>query len=235
MCGPGLRFLWRVVVLVCVVSGAAVPGWAMTFEQAMAGVDVRGRYLFYLHDPAALAVPVSPSYGEYRRHDIVARFEDRGLTVIDDAPDPANASRSAAAVVTRVRALMRAGVPAGNITVAGFSGGGHVALLVSSSLGDPRVGYVILAGCGTGRDGFAFGQFLKMNRGARLRGRMLSVLAAGDMAAGSCRAAAEQASGGGLVFEELRIRSGLGHGLFYRPLPEWVAPVAAWAMGGSAR
>ncbi|ADU61244.1 MAG: hypothetical protein KUA35_01235 [Pseudodesulfovibrio sp.] len=221
------------LVLSLAVLLAPHPVRAITFDQAMAGVDPQARYLFYLHgQPAHKAgepPAVSPRYGAYQTSDIVAHFEDRGLTVIDDIPMQDNANRSAAEVIRRMRVLMAAGVAPGNITVAGYSKGGFVALLVSSGLGDPRVGYVIMAGCGTGRNGFAFEQFLAKKRGARLKGRMLSVFAANDMEAGSCQGAVEQATGGGLVFQETRIRSSKGHGLFYQPLPEWIIPVARWA------
>jgi hypothetical protein len=229
------RTLFFVLVLSVAVLFTPSPGRAITFDQAMAGVDPLARYLFYLHGQPAQKTgeqpAVSPRYGEYRQADIVAHFEDRGLIVIDDFPLQNNANRSAAEVVRRMRALMAAGVAPGNITVAGYSKGGYVALLVSSGLGDPRVGYVIMAGCGTGRNGFAFEQFLAKKRGARLKGRMLSVFAANDMEAGSCGAAVEQATDGGLVFQEIRIRSSKGHGLFYQPLPEWITPVARWARG----
>ncbi len=207
-------------------------GRAISFAEAMAAPDPHNLYLIYLHGAVVEKQgeqAVSPRYGAYRHDDITARFEDRGLIVIDEIRTQTNANRSAAVVAGQVRALMAAGVPAESITVAGFSKGGYIALLTASALGDPRVGFVIMAGCGTGRDAFAFDQFLAKKRGARLKGRMLSVYAAGDMDAGSCRAAADQGSGDGLVFKEIRIRSSKGHGLFYQPLPEWITPVARWA------
>lgn len=227
------RALFFALALSVAVLLAPWPGRAATFDQAMARVDPQARYLFYLHgQPARQAgepPAVSLRYGAYQGGDIVAHFEDRGLVVIDDFPMQDNANRSAATVVSRMRALMAAGVAPGSITVAGYSRGGYVALLVSSGLGDPRVGYVIMAGCGAGRSGFAFEQFLAKKRGARLKGRMLSIFAANDMEAGSCRAAVEQGAGSGLVFQEIRIKSSKGHGLFFQPAPEWVTPVARWA------
>jgi len=127
---------------------------------------------------------------------------------------------------------MAAGVPAGNITVAGFSKGGYIALLVASSLADPGVGYVIMAGCGKGSAAYTFQQFLKKKRGARLKGRIYSIYATSDLEAGSCRPAVEQSSGEGLQFGEIRLKSNKGHGVFYQPRPEWVEPVAIFAKGG---
>jgi predicted esterase len=216
------------------VLTSAAPARAISFKEALAAPDSRARYLIYLHGARVETQgkgAVSPRYGTYDHDGIVAAFEERDLVVIDEIRTQTNANRSAAAVTSQVRALMRAGVPPVNITVAGFSKGGYIALLVASSLGNQAVGYVIMAGCGKGRDAFAFDQFLGRNRGARLKGRMLSIYATSDMEAGSCQAAVAQAAGAGLVFREIRIHSGKGHGLFYQPRPEWITPVARWARG----
>jgi len=208
---------------------------AISFDKAMKKVSPQAKYLFYLHGDIMEKEgknAVSARYGPYLYDRIIEHFEDRGLIVIEEVRGPVNPNKYASRIVMQVRRLMAAGVPAGNICVAGFSKGGYITLLVASSLGDPGVAYVVMAGCGKGKSAYAFDQFLKKKRGARLKGRLFSIFAGSDLDAGSCRPAFEQAPGDGFVFRETRIKTGKGHGLFYQPRPEWVAPVAIWAKGG---
>ncbi|MDC0335328.1 hypothetical protein OAN24_00315 [Pseudodesulfovibrio sp.] len=208
---------------------------AESFKNVKKHVDPQARYLFYMH---GLIVETegkgasSPQYGRYLYDRIVEHFEDRGLVVIEEVRGKTNPKQYAAKITDQVRKLMAKGVPAGNITVAGFSKGGHIALLVASSLGNPDVKYVVLAGCVKGNHKFTYDQFLKTKRGARLQGHILSIYASSDLNAGTCRDAIAQSSGNGLTFKEIRIKSGKGHGLFYQPRPEWVEPVAQFAKGG---
>lgn len=213
----------------------APPTQAAPFEQVLKTPDPQAKYLFYLHgdvleDPDRHGM--SRRYGVYLYDRIIEHFEDRGLVVIEEVRPKTSPNAYAAKVVRQVRSLMATGIPARNITVSGFSKGGHIALLVASSLGNPEVGYVIMAGCGKGMSGAGFQHFLKTKRGMRLQGRILSIYAGSDLEAGSCRPAMEQASGAGIQFREIRLKSGKGHGLFFQPRPEWVEPTAIFARGG---
>lgn len=217
--------------LLCQPRSAA----AVSFEKALVHPDVSAKYLIYLHGEIVETQgknAVSKRYGVYRYDDLVKYFEDRGLTVIEEVRGPVNPNRYADRVAGEVRGLMARGVPAANITVAGFSKGGYIALLAASSLNLPDARFVVLAGCGRGRTATPYQQFLKHKRGARLAGRLLSVYAAGDLEAGSCAQACGQHQGPGLRFNELPLRSNRGHGLFYVPLPQWAEPVAAFALNG---
>lgn len=210
------------------------PAQAISFDDAMKKVDPNARYLFYLHGAIVEKQgknASSPRYGAYQYDDIVEHFEDRGLVVIEEVRTPVNHHKYAGRIAKQVQRLKAAGVPSSHITISGFSKGGYIALLLASSMGDPNLGYVIMAGCGKGKYAFGFEQFLKKKRGARLKGRIFSIYASSDMDAGSCRPAAEQSSGSGLTFKERRLKSGKGHGLFYQPRPEWITPVAFFALG----
>ncbi|WP_419786344.1 hypothetical protein [Pseudodesulfovibrio sp.] len=216
----------------------ALPGnaAAISFEQALASPDPTAKYFIYLHGEIIEAQgknAVSPRYGAYHYDDIINYFADRGLVVVEEVRGKVNEHRYAVRVTEEVRGLMANGVPPENITVAGFSKGGLIALLVASSLNQPRVHFVILAGCARGLRPSAYTQFLKVKRGARLQGKLLSIYATSDLEAGSCAEAKAQHTGPGLAFSELPLRSKLGHGLFYRALPQWAQPVAAFALIGN--
>lgn len=227
-----LRFLFFVIMIL-----SAIPNFAMatSFDEALRAATPSKKYLFYLHDENVETQGKNASsnrYGAYAYDRIISHFEDRGLTVIEELRPRVDATKYAARIAMRIRQLKAAGVPSSNITVAGFSKGGFITLLVASSLNDPGIGYVIMAGCGTNAKGFAFEQFLRRKRGARLTGRILSLYVSSDIEAGSCRPAVDQSSGKGLQFHEQRIKSRKGHGFFYQPRPDWIEPTAIFAKGG---
>lgn len=222
-----------VLAFICTLL-LSTPAKAISFERAMKSVDPSAKYLFYLHGAIMEKQgkkASSPRYGVYLYRRIIEHFEDRGLVVIEEVRGPVNPHQYAAMISKQIHRLMAAGVPPFNITVSGFSKGGSIALLLASSMNDPNLRYVIMAGCGKGQYAFGFEQFLKKKRGARLKGHILSIYATSDLDAGSCRPAIEQSSGEGLTFIEKRIRSNKGHGLFYQPRPEWITPVAFFALG----
>lgn len=227
--------MYRLILTALSLLLLAVPARAASFAQVMKDADPQAKYLFYLHGAIVEQQgknATSPRYGVYLYDRIIEHFEDRGLVVIDEVRGKTNPNKYSSTITQQVRRLLAAGVPPINITVAGFSKGGYIALLVASSLQVSEVGYVIMAGCGRGKFGQSFDRFLKKKRGARLKGRILSIYATSDLDAGSCRPAIEQSSGKGLQFRETRVKTVKGHGLFYQPRPEWINPVAIFAKGG---
>ena len=68
----------------------------------------------------------------------------------------------------------------------------------------------------------------------RFTGNVLSIYEASDDIGQSCRPIAER-SPAIKRFEEIRLETRLGHGIVYRPLPEWVSPAMAWAKQTSTR
>jgi len=221
-------------LIIVLTALTPLPAHAVPFEEALAQSAPQNKYIFYLHGAIMEEQgknAVSQRYGIYLYDSIIKHFEDRGFTVIEEVRPKTNPNRYAARITSQIRTLMAAGVPAGNITVVGFSKGGYMALLTASSLANPSARYVILAGCGKGRKSYAYDQFLKRKRGARLRGRILSLYTGSDLEAGSCVQAFAQSKTRDLVFSEKRIKSTKGHGLFYQPRPEWISPVARFAKG----
>ena len=186
--------------------------------------DAAARYLFYLHGriievqgPEA----VSPDFGRYDYHGILTTFADEGFTVVAEIREDGAGREFVQATARQVRALLEAGVPADRIAVVGFSKGGHMALGISAAVGSDGVRYAILAGCSPGPDRVA-------RVGPGLRGRFLSLLDRSDRFTPSCAplfaAAANVRDKDEHVFD-----TGLDHGLFYRPRPDWVDRVVQWA------
>jgi pimeloyl-ACP methyl ester carboxylesterase len=184
-------------------------------------IDPRQDYLIYLHgriiEEEGLR-PTSPEFGVYEYEKILAGFAGRGFVVISEArPRGTDPGAYADKVVGQVRALLHAGVPPAHIAVVGFSKGGGIALLTASRLAEPKVNFVILAGCG-GETPPEIAQ--------RLQGRILSMFDASDDRAATCKTAFAQAKGP-LAQEEEVLHLGTGHGAFYRP-GDWLERAARW-------
>jgi hypothetical protein len=196
-------------------------------------VDPSVRYLFFLH---GMIVEKSGPYGEHPQHGaydyygILKAFADLGFRVISEIrPMGTDPSRYADKVARQVETLLTAGVPPEYITVAGFSKGGVITLFVSARLQNPRVNFLVMAGCGKGLFGHTYTRVLRRT-GPSLQGRFLSMYDDSDQAADTCKMAFAMTSGGKTSME-IKLRTGLGHGLFYRPRKDWIEPVVNWING----
>ena len=162
---------------------------------------------------------VSPEHGPYEFDAIVEALRDDSTTVI--APlraAGAGVVAHADSTAQRIRQLMAEGVKPERITVVGASKGGVIALVTSTRLDEPAVGYVVLGACYAD---------LEKDFQPRLHGRVLSIYEASDSGAQSCKAAFA-ASPGIAGHSEIRLETGLGHGFLFRPMREWVEPARGW-------
>lgn len=197
--------------------------WLLLLALLAAPAAASPRYLFYLHGRIVEEQGpqgVSPQFGRYDYPGILAAFRQRGFTVMSEVrPRDADPGAYADKVIAEVRALIARGVDASHITIVGASKGGVITALVSTRLANPRVRYVMLANCNPG---------LIRTRDPRLTGEVLSIYEQSDDIGGTCRPLAKR-SPALRRFREVRLTTGLGHGMVYRPLAQWVAPAAAWA------
>jgi acetyl esterase/lipase len=183
----------------------------------------RKYYLFYLHgriveDQGPRGV--SPRFGRYDYPAILAAFRARGLEVVSEVrPRDTDPGAYADRVVGEIRVLLAGGIAPSRITVVGASKGSVIAALVSTRLRDPGVRYVLLANCNP---------WLIRTHDPRLTGEVLSIYEQSDQMGRSCRPVAAR-SPALRRFAEIRLRTGLGHGMVYRPIRAWVDPAAAWA------
>jgi hypothetical protein len=203
------------LLLLALLSGCAA---------SPAPVDpVEPRYFYYLHGRIVEDLGprgVSPRHGAYDYPGIVAVLEREGLTVVSEVrPRDTDVSAYADRVVAQIREQLAAGVPASRITVAGASKGSVIAALVSTRLREAGVRYVLLANCN---------DWLIRTHDPRLTGEILSIYETSDDVGGTCAPVVER-SPEVRRFEEVRLETGLGHGIVYRPLEQWVAPAVAWA------
>jgi hypothetical protein len=195
-----------------------------------AKIDPAAKYLIYVHgriiETQKSLRPKHKRHGYYEYEKILETLRDKGFLVISEARmTEAEPAVYAETIAERVNALIRAGVPPRRITVIGASKGGIIAVYASSLIHNPKVNFIIMASCGDR----LFNE-TKAN-GVHLYGNVLSIYDAddesGDM---TCRKFFEAAKGKGLGrSKEIKLTTGLGHGILYRPIPEWVEPATAWA------
>lgn len=197
----------------------------LILQDVPAEIDLKARYLFYLH---GLIIenegvrPTSPRFGVYEYQEILDTFKSRGFVVISEArPKGTDPEQYAGKVVEQVRRLLAAGVPPQNITVVGASRGGGIAMITSTRLKNRRVKFAIMAACGD------WDVYRKV--GIDLWGAILSVYDSKDDMAGTC-ADFFKKSNGISKKKEVVLKLGLGHGILYRPFKEWVDVVTAWAL-----
>jgi len=200
------------------------------FTQAFADID-RGhlpadaskRFLFYLHGAiveGSNGRPVSSEYGVYEYGKIIETLTSYGFTVYSEIRPAATSQEEYAEKIQRaIQTLLQEGVPEERISVVGASKGGVIAAFVSARLKNPQIRYVILAG---------FYPDLGIERDLRLHGRVFSIHDASDTTG---RIVPEHYFDQSPELTDKKIlitKTGLGHGLIFRPYPEWVMPAIKW-------
>jgi len=183
------------------------------------------RYLFYVHGKIMETEgvsPISPRFGHYQFHRIVTRLAKGKANVIarvrHGKTDP---NAEAFRLTNEIRYMLKNGVPADHISVAGFSKGGYITLLTAKRLQSSDIRYIVMAGCTNaivdGSDKIADG----------LQGTIMSMNDATDDLGFSCRPLFER-SPQLAASMDVTFQTGKGHGLFYRPDPTWIEPLLQW-------
>ena len=117
-----------------------------------AQIDPAARYLIYIHGARPESFPLSephPTRGLFEYQNILNALAASGFEVISELrmerTNPRRFARTR--VLEQVKSLIAAGVPAQNITLAGFSKGGLIAMIVASQALQPKLNIVNMAGC----------------------------------------------------------------------------------------
>lgn len=157
--------------------------------------------------------------------EIAGNLRDSGYNVHFDIRYDDSAERLLQEVdnVTRqVNALLANGTAAKDITVSGYSLGSVITLYASIAIANPKVNYVLLAGCpGPNARHFDIDY-------SKVQGHVLSVIDTNDDRFGSCAGKLPD----GLDYKEVTLDSGKGHKLFRiakDPLiRQWKEPLLDW-------
>ncbi|HEX6158566.1 MAG TPA: hypothetical protein VF111_00270 [Thermoanaerobaculia bacterium] len=187
-------------------------------------------HLIYLHgrivQDQQSRRPEHPRHGFYELDRIAEAFRKRGFVVSAELrPKDATVSDAANGVVRQVQELLRTGVPPQRIIVVGASMGAGITLRASARLANPEVRFAVLGPCISESAVAVFNEEQKP-----LTGRLLSIREESDVPSATCPAYAPgNDTPRTLHVRKLVLNTGLAHGFLYRPMPEWVDPVAEWA------
>jgi len=191
-------------------------------------VDTTKKYIFYLHGRIIEEKgirPVSKKYGTYEYEEILKTLAEGDFEVISEPrPKNTNSFEYAKKVVLQIDSLLKSNVPIKNITIIGASKGAGISVLISYLMKKDELKFVIMAICNE-----QMAKFWKAN-GIKLWGRVLYIFDTNDEIAGSCKNYLGILKSDGLKeYKEIETKLGLGHGILYSPLKEWVLPALEWA------
>jgi hypothetical protein len=215
-------------IIAAVTPRLPSPTFALSDYAFPSSIDPAKSYLFYLHGKIIedQGLPaISPDFGEYEYADILAKLSRYGFVVISEVrPKNTDGLKYASKIAVQVKALLKLGVPAKNITVVGASQGAGVAISVSNLLENNNMNFVLLAICAPD----TVQEFIQNQ--IFLYGNVLSIYDSSDKLAGSCQELFSASEGKGLSnHSEIILHVGTGHGILYKPLDEWIIPAVQWA------
>jgi len=212
--------LLRAVICVLFALSFASISYAKPVPYGMPStIDPSARHFFFLHN---YYVEKNGPNGACKYHDILKTFADKGFIVISEVRSGKIVpSEYAIKIVRQVKRLLDAGVPPEHITIAGHSKGGVITLCAASQLGNPKIGFIIMAGCEIKPLAQVYPDF------TRLKGDFLSIYASSDSIASSCQKVFSKAIIG-ILNKEITLKSDKGHALFFQPEDIWIEPVMTW-------
>jgi predicted esterase len=219
-------------ILCCVNTMSSKFGLTKTFYDLPSVIIPSVKYIFFLHGKTAENYGpngIHPCFGIYDYHGIVNSFANCGFTVISEIRlQGTKLDKYAGKIARQVTTLLANGIPPEQITVAGFSKGATIALLVSSKLKNPGINFVVMGLCGHNGARFRKHHNKLMDQSVQfMEGRFLSIYDFSDLKCADCQRTLKNVSAK-VTFKEIILKNGLGHSLFYRPRRDWVEPVAEW-------
>lgn len=186
--------------------------------------DKSAKYIFYMHGSAEESGGASDKY-----ETAVEAIAESSVTVISEVRDDTDPMAYSLKIKSQVDRLVSSGVPPENITISGFSKGSIITLAAAGIINNPKLNYVLLAGCS---------ESLNNKYGVdptKTVGRVLSIYDSGDKKFGSCGEIIRTSDG--LVFEEIVLDSGKGHKVFRIPkekfIEQWRDPLVDWVDANS--
>lgn len=213
-------------LLSCLIPLAACAAQEET-QSLAPQTDDETRYVIYAHGKIVEDMgpeAVSETYGAYEYENILETFQDAGFAVFSELrPKNAEADIYAQRIADLVKTLITDGVAPEMITIIGASKGAYVASFAAHKAGE-NLNVVLIAGCHPDTVDYM------IEHAIDLPGRVLAIRDRADTAlSGSC---ARVFAASPLLLESKEIVTDLdvGHGLVYRPYPEWTRPAADWAL-----
>jgi hypothetical protein len=187
------------------------------------------KYIYYLHGRIIEIQgkdAISEEYGKYEFDNIVAALSDSTHVVIAEVRiENVDYLKYANKISKAIDSLANLGVNSKDITVIGASKGAIIASNVSSINQNP-INYVFLAGNN---------EYQETNNDWKFHGQVLCIYDLSDHIAGKNYDYWENGENYTTKFEQLELKTGLGHGFLYKPLDVWIEPTKKWIVSQSLK
>lgn len=190
-------------------------------------IDPSKRYLFYLHGKIIedLGIPAaSPEYGEYDYETILEKLASHGFIIISEQRQKnTDGMQYAERVAGQITELLDTDVSAKNITVVGASKGAAITIAISNILANKELNFVLMGTC----DPETVQLYKQQN--FFLYGNVLTIRDSADEFSDSCQELFAFSERKIAHHEEIVLHLGMGHGILYKPLVEWILHTVEWA------
>lgn len=187
------------------------------------------KYIYYLHGRIIEIQgknAVSDEFGEYEFDGIVNALSETNYTVIAEVRNEnVDYLKYATKVSKEIDSLVNLGVKPIDITVIGASKGAIIASNISNININP-INYVFLAGNN---------EYQETNNDWKFHGQVLCIYDLSDGIAGKNYDYWKDTENFTTKFEQLELKTNLGHGFLYKPLDVWIEPTKEWILSQNLR
>jgi hypothetical protein len=185
------------------------------------------QFVFFLHNRFLEEHELDESHPEFGRAEyleIIHEFEKNGLTVLSEKRNGnVNAREYAVEITNQIDSLIKSGIEPMKITVVGTSKGGYIAQYVSTLANNPDLNFVFVASFRNSD--------LEDIPEINYCGNILTIYEKSDSFGVSALQRKKTSNCEIKIFEEIELKTGLGHGFLFKPLKEWIEPTIKWAKG----
>jgi hypothetical protein len=184
------------------------------------------QYVFYLHGMIVEEMGLdahNEQFGKYEYLKILDALKANNREVLSEIrPSQTDVTAYAKKIVIQINELINKGIHPDQITVIGASKGALIAMQASTLLKNQDVNFILIAGYINNIDDYY---------NFDLYGNVLGFYESSDQVAGRSYQPLFNRSKGINRCKEIQLNTGLGHGIVFKPLDEWVLPSLEWING----
>ena len=179
-------------------------------------------HIYYLHgriNEEQGRNAVSEKFGKFELDEILKQLNVNNSVIHCEIRTKDTDVKIYATKISReIDSLINSGIPPKNITIVGASKGAIIAMNISS-INKHNINYVFLAGNN---------DYQEKNNDWKFHGQILCIYDLSDDIAGKNYNYWKEKPNYSTIFEQLEIKTNLGHGFLYKPLKEWINPTKEW-------
>jgi len=179
-------------------------------------------HIYYLHgkiNEEQGRNAVSEKFGKFELDEILKQLNVNNSVIHCEIRTKDTDVKIYATKISReIDSLINSGIPPKNITIVGASKGAIIAMNISN-INKHNINYVFLAGNN---------DYQEKNNDWKFHGQILCIYDLSDDIAGKNYNYWKEKPNYSTIFEQLEIKTNLGHGFLYKPLKEWINPTKEW-------